>query len=91
MTTFQEKCLERLKTDVLAHQYVFDFIEKQGRTEIFVHGKVNDTEFWIYENMADLKIHARRRIFEPPDYESPQALIDAFVNAVLNEARDHQK
>ena len=84
MTSFQENCLSTLKSNAKERNLAFLFLEeKQGRNEIFVHGKLADTEFWIYEDMADIKTGNRRRLFEPPDYDSPRALIEAFVNSIL--------
>ena len=84
MTSFQENCLSSLKSSVTAQNLTFGLLEeKQGRNENFLHGKLGDTEFWIYGDMADIKTGDRRRLFEPPDYDSPQALIEAFIKAVL--------
>ncbi|MCO5067747.1 MAG: hypothetical protein M9910_03525 [Kiritimatiellae bacterium] len=86
MTSFQENCLSTLKSRAIARGLSFGFLEeKQGRSEVFVHGKLGGTEFWIYEDMADIKTGERRKLFEPPDYDFPQALIEAFVLAVLPE------
>ena len=73
-----------LKRRVAEKRLEFAFVEeKQGQTELFIQGKVGDTFFWIYEDMADIKTGDRSKVFEPPDYDSSEQLIAAFVNAVI--------
>jgi hypothetical protein len=84
MTLFQKNCLEVLKDRLSEKRLELESLEeKQGQTELFIQGKVGKTLFWIYEDMADLKLDERHMIFEPPDYESSRQLIESFVETIV--------
>jgi hypothetical protein len=93
LTPFQKTCQRKLEQAVSVTGNRLDVRETQpgypvldGERSVYIHCWVEDTpiEIWIYTDGAEFSTPERSWIFEAPDYDSPEELIEAFIRGVAD-------
>ena len=85
LTAFQKLCLQELEHALSAMNRHLEARQLGGTQETYLHARVSSSplEVWIYEDEAMFSGPGIDQRFERPDYDSPEALISAFVQGLL--------
>ncbi len=91
LSLFQKKCeevlMQRLKAlGINIEKRIFSTIKDErwsADEEIMIQASIGNIDFWIYDDGADIRTGQTSIIFESPDYDSEDDLINAFVEKII--------
>jgi len=91
MTNFSEQCIQAVNSAAVSSGLSpFDFELVEGKKEDYWHSKPSREkpfiELYVYSDEAGYMLNdSEWTIFERPDFETEQELIDRFVASVVNQ------
>ena len=85
LTDFQIRCEGRLSDALQRDGKSITGRKLDGQSQTYITGGVagSDLQFWIYEDGADFKSSRSSSVFEKPDFDSLDALAEAFTASIV--------